>query len=209
MFFLLFKATRTRPRPWWAFWQQRSAADVYAWIALDSVDEARARAHNDMRVRGWSIDSFRVARPVDHTFPRNDADVRWKVRHASGGTPVYEFYAPLEYATDRSAAGGEITSRYLASPDVDLDPARVPATLRPLLRFANAWAIGDDVERSQLIAGASAAEKKELVNAVTPHFAAIEDFARTHADDVPVPDEVVVLNLIAEAADSASHDLEA
>ena len=204
MFFLVFRATRTRPRPWWKLWQQRSSADVYAWIALPSVDAARARAHDDMRARGWSISGFRVARPVDHTFPRRDADVRWKVRRASQGAPLYEFFAPLDYAGDSTGADAGITSRYVDSPGVHLEPARVPEALRPLLRFA-AWAIGDDVERSRAIAAASVTEREELVNAVTPHFAAIEDFARLHADDVPVPDEVIVLNLIAEAADIASH----
>lgn len=205
MFFLVFRAARTRPRPWWAFWQQRSAADVYAWVAQPSVDAARARAHEDMRARGWSIGDFRVGRPVDHTFPRHDADVRWKVRRASQGTPIYEFFAPLDYAADSAGAGTEITSRYVDSPDVHLDPARVPEPLRPLLRFASAWAIGDDVERSRVIAAASKAERAELVNALTPHFAAIEEFARLHANDVPMPDEVVVLNMIAEAADTASN----
>ena len=100
-----------------------------------------------------------------------------------------------------------ITSRYCDNPDVSLDPQQVPEPLRPLLRFAATWAILDDVERSRFIAAASRDEKKVFVDAVAPFFNEIAHYAEQHADDVPVPDEVVVLNLLAEAADTASFDV--
>ena len=102
----------------------------------------------------------------------------------------------------------EIHSRYLDNQEVQLDPQRVPENLRPLLRFGHEWAIGDDVERSHYIATAPLDRKKEFVDAVTPHFEEIEQFSRLHEDDVPVPDEVIVLNMLAEAADTAWHDVQ-
>ena len=100
-----------------------------------------------------------------------------------------------------------ITSRYCDNPEVSLDPRQVPESLRPLLRFAAQWAILDDVERSRFIAETSRDDKKVFVDAVAPFFDEIALYAEKHADAVPVPDEVIVLNLLAEAADTASFDV--
>ena len=203
MFYLLFRALRTRPRPFWAFWQPRTKADVYAFIPVTSVEEAERRATADMEAKGWRIDHYKHKRPVDETFRQDSADVRLRIRLAAKGEPVYTFYPAFEYAVTESPAD----SRYLANPGVHLDPTQVPERLRPLLRFADRWAILDDEQRSSAIATASRDEKKELVDAVTPLFDEIASFASAHENSVPVPDEVVVLNLIAEAADTASHEV--
>ena len=100
-----------------------------------------------------------------------------------------------------------ITSRYCDNPEVTLDPQRLPEQLRPLLRFAGTWAILDDVERSRFIAATPRDEKKAFVDAVTPFFNDIAQYSQEHEDAVPVPDEVIVLNLLAEAADTASFDV--
>jgi hypothetical protein len=203
--FLLFRAVRTRPRPFWAFWQQRAAADVYAMIPVTDIAEARGLANSDMEARGWRIERFEHSRPVDRDFPQDDATVRWRIRRASSGKPAYDFYPPFRaYEADESKA---IESRYLATPGVKLDPERVPEHLRALLRFAGEWAIGDDVERGRFIAAANHENKKEFVEAVAPLFEDIERYSRAHDNVVPVPDEVIVLNLLAEAADIASHDV--
>ena len=203
MYYLLFRAIRTRPRPFWAFWEQRTDADVYAFVPVTSEKEAQERATAEMEARGWRIDHYKYKRPVDETFRQDSLDVRLRIRRAAKGESVYTVYPAFEYATKEST----MDSRYLANPDVQLDPARVPEPLRPLLRFADRWAITDDEERSGIIARASKADKKELVDAVTPLFDDIASFANAHENSVPVPDEVVVLNLIAEAADTASHDV--
>ena len=101
----------------------------------------------------------------------------------------------------------QLTSRYCDNPEVTLDPQRLPEQLRPLLRFAGTWAILDDVERSRFIAATSRDEKKVFVDAVTPFFNDIARYSQQHDDAVPVPDEVIVLNLLAEAADTASFDV--
>ena len=203
MIFFLFRATRLR-RPRWAFWRRR-AADVYAWLPLDTIDGAKTRVAADMAVRGWRIDGFEVSRILDATFRSDNMSVRANIRLASHGRPVYRFYS----ASDRStpAGAGPIRSRYMDAPGVTVNPAHVPETLRSLLRFAGEWAIGDDVERRDFIAAAPDEEKRAFVEAVTPLFAEIEAYARTHERAVPVPDEVIVLNLLAEAADIASHDV--
>lgn len=208
MIFLLFRATRKRPRPVWAFWERRSTADVFAFIPLDNTEDARLRAHTDMETRGWTIDHFERVRKVDHDFPQADWSVRWHIRQASKGTPVYNFYKPLDFGTERHGDAKAVVSRYMDTPGVRLDPTRVPENLRPLLRFANAWAIGDDVERGRLVADTPLEDKKEFVRAVVPHFEDIERYSQAHANSEPVPHEVIVLNLLAEAADVASNHLE-
>ena len=146
---------------------------------------------------------------VDEAFPRANATTRVNIWRASKGIPTYEFYSPhrRSEATEENGAGA-IGSRYMDSPGVTIDQTRVPETLRPLFQFANEWAIGDDVERSDFIAAAPRDRKKVFVEAVTPLFGDIETYARLHEHEVPVPDEVIVLNLLAEAADIASHDVE-
>ena len=206
MVFLLFTGTRLR-RSRWAFWQRR-AADVFAWLPDETIDKARARAKADMSKRGWSIDTFVHSRLVDDDFPRANANVRANIWRASLGKPVYNFYAASRRSTTADAEEpGVIQSRYLDCPEVRIDTTRVPAPLHPLFRFAKDWAIMDDVERSAFIADAPIDQKKAFVAAVAPYFSDIEVYARSHEGSEPVPDEVIVLNLLAEAADIASHDV--
>jgi hypothetical protein len=57
-----------------------------------------------------------------------------------------------------------------------LDSAAVPTDLRHLLPLAERWGIGDDVERNQKVSRATAAEREELRNAITPLSARITAF---------------------------------
>ena len=50
-----------------------------------------------------------------------------------------------------------------------LDPQNVPADLRVLIPLAQEWGIGDDVERSTKVDGATPAQRAELRGAVAPH----------------------------------------
>jgi hypothetical protein len=207
MVFLLLLATRVHRRRW-AFWQRRTA-DVFVWLPVDTVANAKKKAGEDMARRGWRIDRFEVSRMVDEAFPRADPTVRVNIWRASKGIPTYNFYAPHRRSKAATTNGAvTISSRYMDSPGVTINQARVPERLRPLLQFANEWAIGDDVERSDFIAGAPYNQKKAFVEAVTPLFDDIDTYARLNERAVPVPDEVIVLNLLAEAADVASHDVD-
>jgi len=78
--------------------------------------------------------------------------------------------APAACSADRPAGGGGEGSAAAGS---QLDPARVPEALRPLVPVAQTWGIGDDVERADYIARASAADREELRQAIAPHQARI------------------------------------
>jgi hypothetical protein len=209
MIFLFFRA-RLRERRWWRFWR-RKLADVYGWLALATLDEAMAQARADMGRRGYVIERVHVARDTTgEDLAKRDWSVRMNTRVASRFGRQYVFYPPSPlWDAPVNAAGPDVRSRLLDNPEVAIDPARVPEELRPLLRFGATWAILDDVERSQFIKTAPASDKEALVRAVAPRFEAIEAYSRQHAESAPVPDEVVLLNLLAEAADLASHDVPA
>lgn len=65
-----------------------------------------------------------------------------------------------EGVRERTAAFGTVEQR--------LDSAAVPADLRHLVRLAERWGIGDDVERNQRVSRATPAEREELRAAITP-----------------------------------------
>ncbi len=49
----------------------------------------------------------------------------------------------------------------------------MPADLRHLVRHAERWGIGDDVDRNDKVRRATAAEREELRSAITPLYARI------------------------------------
>jgi len=93
----------------------------------------------------------------------------------------------------------KITSRYADSPGVVIDPLRVPEDLRDLLPLAKKWAIGDDVERSEFRKSVPVAERKELFDRVFPKWDQLEQYCAEKRNEVPVPDEVVLLDMMSEA----------
>jgi len=54
-----------------------------------------------------------------------------------------------------------------------LDPNQVPELLRPLVPLAQVWGVGDDVDRADFTARASAADREALQQAIAPHQARI------------------------------------
>jgi len=97
----------------------------------------------------------------------------------------------------------EITSRYAEADGVSIDPNRIPEHLRHLLDYARVWAIGDDVERDHFMRSVPPAEKKAFVDAVDPLQDELAKWSAAHRHDVPVPDEVVLYDMMAEAAAEA------
>ena len=93
-----------------------------------------------------------------------------------------------------------ISSRYAELKGVAINPANVPEALRPLIPYAKEWAIGDDVERSGYMASVSFELKEDFVTMVWPHMDAIESFCSKHRNETPVPDEVVLFDMMAKAA---------
>ncbi|MFN0009119.1 MAG: hypothetical protein ACKVXR_14545 [Planctomycetota bacterium] len=96
-----------------------------------------------------------------------------------------------------------MTSRYADQPDVSIDEQNVPEELRALLPLARIWAIGDDVERNDFMEQASVEERKHLVDTVAPHFEALSEWSSVENRKTPVPDVVVLLDMLAEAAAEA------
>ncbi len=98
---------------------------------------------------------------------------------------------------------GPITSRYAEADGVSIDPNRIPEHLRHLLDYARVWAIGDDVERDHFMRSVPLAEKQAFVDAVDPLQDELAKWSAAHRHDVPVPDEVVLYDMMAEAAAEA------
>jgi hypothetical protein len=63
---------------------------------------------------------------------------------------------------------------------VKIDESRVPEELRHLIPYAKYWSIGDDVDRAKLMAKASKARKKALVDAVWPHWAELNTWCESN-----------------------------
>ena len=93
-----------------------------------------------------------------------------------------------------------ITSRYADIPEVSIDPEKLPKSLRELLPFAKEWAISDDLERDRFAQSKSPEEKRVFINAVWPRMPQIESYCSEYRDEVPVPDEVVLFDMLMEAA---------
>lgn len=61
-------------------------------------------------------------------------------------------------------------------PTLELDPTQVPEHLRHLVPLAERWGIGDDIIRNQVIDKSSAAEKRELHDAVYESYERITEW---------------------------------
>lgn len=96
-----------------------------------------------------------------------------------------------------------VTSRYADIEGVSIAAARIPERFCHLIDFAKTWAIGDDEERSNFMWLMPYGELKAFVDAVRPVMGEIEAWCAGHRDEVPVPDEVVLFDMMLEAAAEA------
>src|SRR5437016_2460173 len=96
-----------------------------------------------------------------------------------------------------------VTSRYADIEGVVIDPSKVPEYLRHLIPLAKHWSIGDDVERADMMWLTPYEELRAMVLEVRPFRDEIWDWCSSHHADIPVPDEVVVFDMLLEAADGA------
>lgn len=92
-----------------------------------------------------------------------------------------------------SSCGGRETIREPESSDPavavpPLDGDKVPEDLRDLVPLAQRWGIGDDVDRSERIQKATAAERSELRAAFGPRQARITAWLDSFGQG-PMPDE--------------------
>jgi hypothetical protein len=81
-----------------------------------------------------------------------------------------------------AGAEGQATTTF------QLDPEQVPELLRPMVPLAPFWGIGDDVDRADIIARASAADRETLQQAIAPHQSRITAWLDSFGTD-PMSDE--------------------
>ncbi len=95
-----------------------------------------------------------------------------------------------------------ITSRYTDIPEVSIDPAKVPQEFRHLIPLAKEWCISDDAELDAYIEAAPEEKKRELVTGFAPYFDGLWKWHQACADVVPQPDELVMFDMAANAANT-------
>lgn len=102
---------------------------------------------------------------------------------------------------------GELQRKYgrtaESRPDIEIDPANVPESLRDLIPMAEKWGIGDDVIRSDFEAKATQAEKDEFRNLVRGRTAAVTAWLDSFGADKPMSDEAVAFMYMLEALDES------
>ena len=187
---------RSHPLMFWRF----DDARVLGWVDTDDADQARARAVEDLDQRGWDVRRFEfvtVFTPSSPELSKTNA-----VARAMGS--CYHFlrwYVPPEGQAEDgpSSSSPVITSRYADAQGVAIDAASIPTALRHLVPHARVWAIGDDEQRGAFAATQSSAQKRAFVDAVRPHFAELEAWCAARRTETPVPDEVVLFDMMAEA----------
>jgi len=93
----------------------------------------------------------------------------------------------------------EIASRYVDYEDVTIDLSEIPRELHCIVPYAEKWAICGDVERSEYKKRVSKEEVKECHKAVSSRVESIESYCNQRRNETPVPDEVVLFDLMLEA----------
>ncbi len=115
----------------------------------------------------------------------------------------------MHHAVEKPLVGSDgMTSRYAESHGVKIDPQKIPDKLRVLIPLARRWAIGDDVERSNYLKVVSIEDKKLFIEKVKPLFNVIEEYCNKNRNQVPIPDEVVLFNMMSETYTEVSSEAE-
>jgi hypothetical protein len=153
-----------------------------------------------MQRRGWEIVRIENARE-EPDEPHPDVFVRQYQRIASRWGECYTFggVSEKDLEASDSRSPGPIRSRYAECEGVAIDPGRVPEDLRAVVEIARRWAIGDDVERQAFLASVTPEERRAFVDLVGPRLEAIEAYCSSLRQEVPIPDEVVLLDMMTEA----------
>lgn len=99
--------------------------------------------------------------------------------------------------------------RYSDYPDVVIDESNVPEPFRPLIPYAKLWSIGDDVVRGEIMENTPPEDLDAFVRAVSPHLDALWEWTQSfHGQEVPIPDEVVIFEMVGEPCEEARMILE-
>ncbi len=192
------RAQRKSPRHPLLFWRFNDAR-IFGWVDTDSEELARAQAIQELGDRGWEIRNFEFVTVFD---PGTKLSSTNAAARASGSHyHVLRWSEPLEDSEEAAdlLSIPVITSRYADTEGVTIDPEKIPAALRPLVPYARVWAIGDDEERLAFARRQSSEDKRAFVEAVRPLFDELEAWCASRRSEAPVPDEVVLFDMMAEA----------
>ena len=96
-----------------------------------------------------------------------------------------------------------ITSRYADIEGVVIDPAKIPERFRHLVDYAKFWSIGDDVERADMMWLTPYEDLKAMALAVRQLYAEIGEWCEKGRQQIPIPDEIVVFDMLHQAAAEA------
>ncbi len=100
-----------------------------------------------------------------------------------------------------------ITTRYADIPDVAIDPGKIPPEFHHLIALAKEWGIVSEDELESYIALMPEKNKREFVEAFTPHFDALWKWHRSCEHKVPQPDELVLFDFAANSAATVATSL--
>jgi len=82
----------------------------------------------------------------------------------------------------------------------ELDLRVLPLRFNPLIPLTKKWAVGDDLEREDLLARSSRAELRALVEKVEPYLTSIDSYLDSFGDRPPSAEAAAVLGKLAECA---------
>lgn len=195
----------------WVNRKLQLGARMNIWVAKKYGPYYQFYKHSDL----WSLESDDSQMSVQPSCPpdatRSRSEIPVTLDPLLSRRQFYDHTGewPMPAAEASSEPPLQVRSRLLDDPKINIDGQRVPERLRALLAFGQEWAILDDVERAQFIRITPLEKKRVFVDAVIPHLDEIAEFSKKHESDTPVPDEVVLLNCLAEAADEAYYDVHA
>jgi len=97
--------------------------------------------------------------------------------------------------------------RYADDPEVIINNRSLPTDISQIMHYAIKLGIGDDTEREYYINSLPLNEKKQIIKDVWPLMLTIEKYCDNHRDQSPVPDNVVLLDLLTEAVAVIYYDV--
>lgn len=204
LYVLVFHARRMWKKNWldWFRFLQRNYAEIYAHVYGEDEKEAREVAEYDIRRKGFeitkyiTINKFRELNYPPGILQELEKSLKYRTRYTFYGLSKSEFEVLEGKAKTGSAS---VTSRYADYAGVLIDLGKVPRELRDILPYAKMWAICDDVERKEYKRQIATKDVNEFYRAVASKIEIIEAYCDRHRDEAPVPDEVVLFDLMLEA----------
>jgi hypothetical protein len=87
------------------------------------------------------------------------------------------------------------------------DANPIPLEFRSLLPLARAWAVGDDSDRCEFLAGSPPHSKRAMLSAVFPHFEQLENWLAAEKSGLTKRRAVRDLELLLAAATEATLEV--